>query len=72
MGDGEGLWPVGKAEVLPHTLQYTFGTRVVGRKGVDLVAVAAMMEPESLETTAIYTQMSEEDMVEAVERLAAE
>jgi len=66
MGDGEGLWPVGKAEVLPHTLQYTVGTRVVGRKRVDLVAVAATMGHESLDTTTIYTKPSEGDAVESL------
>jgi len=35
-----------------------------------LVTVAAMIGHESLETTAIYTQPSEEDMAEAVETLS--
>jgi len=37
---------------------------------VHLVTVAAMMGHESLDTTAIYTQPSEEDMAEAVETLS--
>jgi len=37
-----------------------------------LVTVAAMMGHESLDTTAIYTRPSEEDMAEAVETLAVE
>ena len=59
-------------EISPHTLRHTFGTRLVRRKGIDLVTVAAMMGHESLETTAIYTQPSEEDMAEAVETLGIE
>jgi len=37
-----------------------------------LVTVAAMMGHESLDTTAIYSQPSEEDMTEAVETLSVE
>ena len=59
-------------EISPHTLRHTFGTRLVRRKGIDLVTVAAMMGHESLDTTAIYTQPSEEDMAEAVESLGVE
>ena len=59
-------------EISPHTLRHTFGTRLVRGKGIDLVTVAAMMGHESLETTAIYTQPSEEDMAEAVETLGVE
>ena len=59
-------------EISPHTLRHTFGTRLVRRKGVDLVTVAAMMGHESLDTTAIYTQPSEEDMTEAVETLSVD
>jgi len=42
------------------------------RQGVHLVTVAAMMGHESLDTTAIYTKPSEEDMAEAVETLSVE
>jgi len=49
-------------EVSPHTLRHTFGTRLAWRQGVHLVTVAAMMGHESLETTALYTKPSEEDM----------
>ena len=59
-------------EISPHTLRHTFGTRLVRSKGVDLVTVAVMMGHESVETTAIYTQPSEEDMAEAVETLSVE
>ena len=57
-------------EISPHTLRHTFGTRLVRENGVDLVSVATMMGHESLETTALYTQPSEEDMAEATEQLA--
>jgi len=57
-------------EISPHTLRHTFGTRLVRENGVDLVSVATMMGHESLDTTAVYTQPSEEDMAEATERLA--
>ena len=70
------MWRVGKKygqraglEISPHTLRHTFGTRLVRRKGIDIVTVAPMMGHASLETTAICTQPSEEDMAEAVERL---
>ena len=59
-------------ELSPHTLRHTFGTRLVRRKGVDLVTVAAMMGHESLDTTAMYTRPSEHDMAEAAETLTVE
>jgi len=55
--------------ISPHTLRHTFGTRLV-RSGTDLVTVAAMMGHESLDTTAIYTQPTADDMANAVEGLA--
>ncbi len=58
--------------ISPHTLRHTFGTRLVRSQGVDLVTVAAMLGHESLDTTAIYTKPSEEDMANAVEKLAVE
>jgi site-specific recombinase XerD len=74
-----GIWRVvkkygGRAglELSPHTLRHTFGTRLVRRKGIDLVTVAAMMGHASLDTTAIYTQPTEEDMAAAVETLGVE
>jgi integrase/recombinase XerC len=59
-------------EISPHTLRHTFGTRLVRGKTVDLVTVAAMMGHDSLDTTAIYTRPSEEDMAAAVETLGIE
>ncbi len=63
-GQWEGL------EISSHTLRRMFGTRLVRMKGVDLVTVAALMTHESLDTTAIYTRASEEDVAEAVVNLA--
>lgn len=59
-------------DISPHTLRHTFGTRLVRSKGIDLVTVATMMGHESLDTTAIYTKPSEQDMANAVEKLALE
>ena len=64
--------PISSAEGATWTLRHTFGTRLVRRKGIDLVTVAAMMGHASLDTTAIYTQPTEEDMAEAVETLGVE
>jgi site-specific recombinase XerD len=57
-------------ELSPHTLRHTFGTRLVRSGEVDLVTVSAMMGHESLDTTAIYTHPTEDDMAEAAETLA--
>ena len=64
--------PISSAEGATWTLRHTFGTRLVRGGEVDLVKVAAMMGHESLDTTAIYTQPTEEDMAEAVDKLAVE
>ena len=54
--------------VTPHTLRHTFCHNLL-RAGVDLVTVAALAGHESLTTTARYTQPSEREKEEAVERL---
>ena len=56
-------------EVTLHTLRHTFATRLLREAGADLVTVAALMGHSSVATTAIYTQPSEVDLVEAVEGL---
>ena len=61
-----------RLEISPHTLRHTFGTRLVHRKGIDLVTVAAMRGHASLDMTAIYTQPTVQDKGEAVETLAVE
>jgi site-specific recombinase XerD len=40
-------------QVTSHVLRYTFGTELT-RGGVDLVTVAELMGPASLETTRLY------------------
>jgi site-specific recombinase XerD len=59
-------------DISPHDLRHTYGTRLVREEGVDLVTVATLMGHKSLDTTAIYTKPSEEDMARAAERLAIE
>jgi integrase/recombinase XerC len=54
--------------VTAHTLRHTFGTSLV-RDGVDLVTVAQLMGHSRLETTRAYTQPSQADLEQAIERL---
>jgi site-specific recombinase XerD len=55
-------------DVTPHTLRHTFGKQALDA-GVDLVTVSRLMGHERLETTAIYTTPSAQDLERAVERL---
>jgi len=72
-----GIWRVVKKygeraglDISPHDLRHTYGTRLVREEGVDLVIVATLMGHKSLDTTAIYTKPSEEDMARAAEKLS--
>lgn len=56
-------------EVTPHVLRHTFSMRLLREVGTDLVTVSALLGHESVATTAIYTQPSEDDLTEAVEGL---
>ncbi len=58
-----------EVKVTPHVLRHTFGTRLLREAKADLVTVSALMGHSSVATTAIYTQPSEADLVEAVEGL---
>jgi site-specific recombinase XerD len=58
-------------DVSPHTLRHTFGKSALDA-GVDLVTVSRLMGHERLETTAIYTTPSAQDLAKAVERLEAD
>ncbi|HEY7065630.1 MAG TPA: tyrosine-type recombinase/integrase [Chloroflexota bacterium] len=58
-------------EVTPHTLRHTFGKSALDA-GVDLVTVSRLMGHERLETTAIYTTPSAQDLEQAVEKLEAD
>src|SRR3954469_21172010 len=55
-------------DVSPHTLRHTFGKSALDA-GVDLVTVSRLMGHERLETTAIYTTPSAQDLEHAVEKL---
>jgi site-specific recombinase XerD len=72
-----GIWRLVKRygeraglDISPHDLRHTYGTCLVREEGVDLVTVALLMGHRSLDTTAIYTQPSEEDMARAAEKLS--
>jgi integrase/recombinase XerD len=55
-------------DVSPHTLRHTFGKTTLDA-GVDLVTVSRLMGHERLETTAIYTTPSAQDLERAVAKL---
>ena len=57
--------------VTPHTLRHSFAKHTLDA-GANLVAVAALLGHQRLETTAIYTTPSQRDLEQAVERLATE
>ncbi len=61
----------GLEDVSPHTLRHTFGKQLLDATK-DLVAVAALLGHEKLETTAIYTQPSARDLARAVALLERE
>jgi integrase/recombinase XerD len=61
----------GLEDVSPHTLRHTFGKSALDA-GVDLVTVSRLMGHERLETTAIYTTPSSQDLEKAVARLEAD
>jgi site-specific recombinase XerD len=61
----------GLEDVSPHTLRHSFGKQLLDVTK-DLVAVAALLGHEKLETTAIYTQPSERDLARAVALLERE
>jgi site-specific recombinase XerD len=61
----------GLEAVTPHTLRHSFGKHTLDA-GANLVAVAALLGHQRLETTAIYTTPTQRDLEQAVDRLAAE
>jgi integrase/recombinase XerC len=56
-------------DVTPHTLRHTFGKNLVDA-GVSLDRVAQLLGHESVDTTRIYTQPSEQDLQREVEKIA--
>lgn len=54
-----------------HTLRYTYRIRLVGEEEVNLVTVATLMGHKSLDSTAVYTQPSEEETAKPVEKRLA-
>ena len=61
----------GMEEISPHTLRHTCAKNLVDR-GVPLDRVAVILGHESLDTTAIYTQPSQADLAQEVEKIAWE
>ena len=59
----------GIENVSPHTFRHTVATRLVRDPAVDLVTVATFLGHSRLDTTARYSQPSEEDLAAASERL---
>ena len=59
----------GIENVSPHTFRHTVATRLVRDPAVDLVTAATFLGHSRLDTTARYSQPSEEDLAEAAERL---
>lgn len=60
---------VDRIEVTPHTLRHTFAIGYLRRHPGRLVDLAALLGHESLDTTAIYTRPSKEDLSEDLEAL---
>jgi len=59
----------GIENVSPHTFRHTVATRLVRDPAVDLVTAATFLGHSRLDTTARYSQPSEEDLAQAAERL---
>lgn len=55
--------------VSPHVLRHTFATRLLREAGADLVMVKKLLGHQDINTTAVYTKPSAEDMQEAVDKL---
>jgi site-specific recombinase XerD len=55
------------ADISPHDLRHTFAHRYLDEHSGDLVGLARLLGHSSLDTTAIYTQPSEEELAERVE-----
>ena len=58
-----------KKKVSPHTLRHTFASHYLQSNPGQLVALADLLGHESLDTTAIYTKPSEDELSESIEKL---
>lgn len=56
-------------DVTPHTFRHTVATQLVRNPDVDIVTVATLLGHSRLDTTARYSQPSEVDLEQAVEKL---
>lgn len=61
-----GLVPI---ETTPHDLRHSFAHRYLAAHPSDLVGLARLLGHSSLDTTAIYTQPTAEELADRVERL---
>jgi site-specific recombinase XerD len=56
----------------PHTLRHTFAHRFLASSSNDIVALAQILGHESLNTTAIYTKRSQDELQQRVEEMQYE
>ena len=56
----------------PHTLRHTFAHRFLASSSNDIVALAQILGHESLNTTAIYTKRSQDELQQRVDELRYE
>lgn len=61
-----------RIKVSPHTLRHTFAINYLKQNPSNIVQLANLMGHESLDTTAIYTQPSLEDLADNLELMASQ
>jgi integrase/recombinase XerC len=61
---------ISRIRVSPHTLRHTFAINYLKQNPSNIVQLANLMGHESLDTTAIYTQPSMEDLADNLELMA--
>jgi site-specific recombinase XerD len=65
-GASRGLIP---AEASPHDLRHTFARRYLKEHAGDLVGLAQLLGHTDINTTAIYTRATAEDLASRVEQI---